>query len=221
MHRLIMTSSAYRMSSRYDDAALAKDPNNDLFWHFDPRRLTSEEIRDSILAVNGTLNLKQGGPSIYTEVPKEVLATSSQPHNAWGTSPPEERTRRSVYIFIKRSLLEPVLSTFDQADTDNTCPVRFATTVPTQSLTMLNSDFMQKQAAAFAARLRKEAGKKPEDQVRLALRLALCRKANDEEVQRGLELMKDLQSEHAMSPDKALDAICLMVLNLNEFVYVD
>ena len=221
MHRLIMTSSAYRMSSRYDEAALAKDPNNDLFWHFDPRRLTAEEIRDSILAVNGTLNLKMAGPSIYTEVPKEVLATSSQPHNAWGTSPPEERTRRSVYVFIKRSLLEPVLNTFDQADTDNTCPVRFSTTVPTQSLTMLNSAFMQNNAAALAARLRKEAGKEPAEQARLALRLALCRKASEDEVQRGLELMKDLQSQHAMTPEKALDAYCLMVLNLNEFVYLD
>jgi hypothetical protein len=126
-----------------------------------------------------------------------------------------------VYVFIKRSLVEPVLSTFDQADTDNSCPVRFSTTVPTQSLTMLNSDFMQKQAAAFAGRLRREAGRKPPDQVRLALRLALCRKAGDEEVERGLELMSDLQSEHAMSPNNALDAFCLMVLNLNEFLYLD
>src|SRR6185312_7564969 len=69
MHRLILTSSAYRMSSRSNDKALSVDPTNDLFWRFDMRRLTAEEIRDSILALSDTLNVKMFGPGVYTPIP--------------------------------------------------------------------------------------------------------------------------------------------------------
>ena len=74
MHRLIMTSNAYRMSSRDRAEASAADPGNDLFWRFDMRRLTAEEIRDSILSITGSLNLKMSGPGVYVDIPKEVLA---------------------------------------------------------------------------------------------------------------------------------------------------
>src|SRR5262249_7918163 len=107
IHRLIVTSSAYRMSSRGNERALAADPTNDRFWRFDMRRLTAEEIRDSILAVSGNLNLKMFGPGIYPEIPKEVLAGQSMPGRGWGKSSPEEQARRSVYIHVKRSLLYP------------------------------------------------------------------------------------------------------------------
>jgi hypothetical protein len=150
-----------------------------------------------------------------------VLHSSSQPKNVWGNSPPEERTRRSVYVFVKRSLIEPVLNTFDSADTDSSCPVRFTTTVPTQSLTSLNSKFFNDQAGLLAQRLRKEAGAKPAEQVKLALHLALGRDAAPAEVQRGLNLIEKFQSEDKLSPEKALDYFCLLVLNLNEFVYLD
>jgi mono/diheme cytochrome c family protein len=221
MHRLIMTSSTYRMSSSDDKAALAKDPENHLMWRYDMRRLTAEEIRDSMLAVNGTLNLKMGGPSIFTEISDEVKATSSQPANAWGKSTPEDEVRRSIYITIRRSVLEPMLSAFDLADTDASCPVRFATTVPTQALSMLNSDHVNKQAAAFAARLKKEAGDEPATQVALALRLVLCRAPQPAEIARGVAMIKKLQTTDGLPPDKALQTFCLMALNLNEFVYLD
>jgi hypothetical protein len=221
MHKLIMMSSTYRMSSADDQAALAKDPGNDLLWRFDMRRLSAEEVRDSVLAVNGSLNRQLGGPSIYTEVPAAVLATASMPQHAWGESPPEQRTRRSIYIFIKRSLIEPVLGTFDLADTDSSCPVRFATTVPTQALTMLNSEFFNKQAEIFAQRLVKEAGDRPADQVRLALQLALSREPRAAEIERGVALLRDWQEHDGLAPEKALEYLCLMVLNLNEFVYLD
>jgi hypothetical protein len=220
-HKLIMTSNTYMMSSKDDLAGLTKDPNNDLFWRFDMRRMTAEEIRDSILAVNGTLNLKMGGPSIYTEVPREVLETSSIPDKAWGKSTPEDAARRSVYIFLKRSLVEPILNTFDVADMDSSCAARFATTVPTQALTSLNSKFYNDQARIFAQRLKKEGGSNVKDQVKLGLRLALSREAKDSEIQRGVSLIERLQSEDKLSADKALDYFCLVVLNMNEFVYLD
>ncbi|HLX62884.1 MAG TPA: PSD1 and planctomycete cytochrome C domain-containing protein [Planctomycetota bacterium] len=221
LHKLIMLSSAYRMSSQDNAAALAKDPNNNLFWRFDMRRLSAEEIRDSILAVNGTLNLKMGGPSIYTEVPREVLQSASRPDHAWGVSPPEERTRRSVYILVKRSLNEPILNTFDQADTDTSCPVRFTTTVPTQTLTSLNSKFFNDQAALLAQRLKKEAGTSVSDQVKLGLRLTMGRAPSAKEIERGVKLIQRFVDEDKLTAEKALANFCLMALNLNEFVYLD
>ena len=166
LHRLILTSNAYRMSSRPDPSALARDPENDLFWRFNPRRLSAEELRDSILAVSGNLNLKMGGPSIHPTIPKEVLAGQSIPGNGWDLKcPPEERARRSVYVHIKRSLLVPILAQFDHADTDASCPVRFTTTVPTQALGLLNDAFSNEQAGTFARRLRREASDGLEAQV--------------------------------------------------------
>jgi hypothetical protein len=221
MHKRIMLSSTYQMSSLDDSGGQRKDPANDLFWRFDPRRLTAEELRDSMLAVNGSLNCKMGGPSIYTEVPDTVLHTSSQPDKVWGKSPPDEQARRSVYIFVKRSLLEPVLNTFDVPDPDSSCAVRFATTVPTQSLTSLNSEFFNKQARVLAQRLRNEAGDRPEDQVRLGLRLVTLRQPTDGEIRRCLRLLDELQQNDGLSSDAALRAVCLLMLNLNEFVYLD
>jgi hypothetical protein len=221
MHKLIMTSSAFRMSSGEDPEGLAKDPANDLFWRFDMKRLSAEEIRDTVLTVNGSLNLSMGGPSVYTEVPKAVLQTASQPGNAWGTSPPAERDRRSVYIFIKRSLIEPVLGMFDLADPDASCAARFSTTVPTQALTSLNGDFFIVEARRFASRLLREAGTDPAARVRLALRLALTREPNAREVARNVSWLESLERDEGLSRESALEQFCLMVLNLNEFVYLD
>ncbi len=221
LHRLLMTSNAYRASSKDDPAALAKDPSNDLFWRFPMRRLTAEELRDSILAVNGTLNLKAGGPSIFPPLPKEVLATSSTPKSAWGKSTPEEAARRSVYIKVKRSLLVPLLSAHDVADTDSSCAVRFATTVPTQALTLLNSEFMGEQASLFARRLEREAPGDLEAQVRLALRGVMQRGPSAKEVARGRRLVDELREKEGLDAGRALACFCLMALNLNEFVYLD
>ena len=115
------------------------------------RRLEAEELRDSLLAVNGRLNRnKMFGPSIYTVIPAEVLAGQSRPGSGWGKSSPEDRYRRSIYIHVKRSLIVPMMERFDAADVDSSCPVRFSTTQPTQALGMLNGDFLNDQAAAFA-----------------------------------------------------------------------
>jgi hypothetical protein len=221
LHRLILMSNAYRMSSHANPQALAVDPVNDLFWRFDMRRLSAEEIRDSILTVSGMLNGKMYGPGVYVEIPKEVLAGQSMPGRGWGKSPPEEQARRSIYIHVKRSLLTPILESFDVAETDRSNPVRFATTQPTQALGMLNSDFLIQQAALFAQRLRKEAGDNEVEEVRLALRLATTRPPSEAEIQRGVRLLEAFKTEDGVPPDLALRYYCLLVLNLNEFVYVD
>lgn len=220
MHRLIMNSRAYRMSSASDPEARFLDPENDLFWRCDMRRLAAEEIRDSILAANGTLNLEMGGAGVYPPMPEEILATASRPDEAWGRSSPEQAARRSVYIHVKRSLLTPLLETFDLADTDATCPVRFVTTQPTQALTMLNSVFMNEQAALLADRA--GAGMETtEERVERAIELALAREATADEIGEGVALVVELQEEEGFSAEAAFTNYCLVLLNLNEFVYID
>ena len=221
LHRLIVTSAAYRMSSRANPEALKADPTNDHFWRFDMRRLSAEEIRDSVLDLSGTLNFKMGGPGIYPEIPASVMAGQSQPGLGWGKSTPEEQARRSVYVFIKRSLLTPILESFDVAETDRSTPVRFATTQPTQALSMINGEFLNQQAATLAGRLKREAGADTAAQVNLALRLATARTPSPVEVARGVGLIESLQARDGLDPDAALSAFCLAVLNLNEFLHLD
>ncbi len=221
MHKLIMTSNAYRMSAQSDPRCVQKDANNDLFWRFDMRRLTAEEIRDTVLYITGNLNIKMGGPSVFPELPAEVLATSSRPRSVWGESPPDEANRRSIYVKVKRSLLVPILNQYDQADTDSSCPVRFSTTVPTQSLTMLNGKFINDQALAFANRMRWEGGVTVEDRVRFGLRLVLCREPEPAEIQQALTFMQELQQSDGVTPEVTLDRFALLALNLNEFIFLD
>jgi cytochrome c553 len=221
MHRLILASNAYRMSSKATDHALRVDPANTLFWRFNMRRLSSEEVRDSILAVSGKLNLKMAGPSIYPPIPKEVLAGQSKPGNGWRVSPPEEASRRSVYIFVKRSLQVPILTQFDQADTDASCPVRFTTTVPTQALGMLNGEFTNEQASFFAQRLLKDAPEGLEAQVRRAVRLTTGRNPSPDEVKADMAFVQRLRDQSKLSEQEALRFLCLVMLNANEFIYLD
>ena len=220
MHRLIMASSSYRMSSRGDPEALRIDPGNNLLWRFDMRRLTAEELRDSLLSVSGRLNPKMGGPSFFSKIPAEALATSSRPNEVWGRSPQEETRRRSVYIKVKRSLTTPMLAAFDAADTDATCPVRFTTTGPAQALGLLNSEFVSEHAAALAARLLAEESESAE-RVRLALRLATARNPRAERVRADLSLLDELRGEYGLDERGALEKYCLLTLNLNEFLYLD
>jgi hypothetical protein len=220
MHRLMMTSRTYRMAASGGHGQAA-DPENQLFWRMNPRRLSAEEIRDSILSVSGELNLKAGGPPIYPAIQKDVLHSQSRPGLGWNTSTPHESTRRSVFVHVKRSLGLPILTAFDFADTDSTCPVRFTTTQPTQALTLLNSAFLNQSAASFATRLGREVGTERPVQVARALHLALARQPTDDEVARGVRLIRDLEGDEGLVPDKALQQFCLLVLNLNEFFYID
>ncbi|MFI5259944.1 MAG: PSD1 and planctomycete cytochrome C domain-containing protein [Candidatus Limnocylindrales bacterium] len=221
MHRLIVLSSAYRMSSRGRAAALALDPANRWFWRFPMRRLTGEEVRDSILAVAGTLNVKAGGPSVYPPIPREVLAGQSVPGQGWPTSSPAEAARRSIYVHVKRSLLVPILATHDAADTDSSCPVRYSTTVPTQALGLLNGTFTNEQAARFAGRLRREAPGDVRAQVRRALRLTTAREPDAGEVRDDVALLDSLAAQGRLDARTALTQYCLMTLNANAFLYLD
>jgi mono/diheme cytochrome c family protein len=221
LHRRIVLSASYRMSSSMNESSFAEDPANDLFWRFDGRRLTAEELRDSMLAVNNSLNRdKMYGPSVYTQIPAEVLAGQSRPGSGWGNSSEEDRNRRSIYIHVKRSLVDPFLEAFDAADTDNSCAVRFVTTQPTQALALLNSEFVNQQAALFADTLTRQT-KDQTEQVRIALDRVLQRTTTEEEIIRGRKLIQRLTTEYKLPPEEALRNFCLVALNLNEFMYLD
>ena len=214
-------SNTYQMSAQVNEEALVVDPLNNLFWRFDMRRLTAEEIRDSILSASGNLNRKLGGPSVFPELPEEVLATSSQPTRVWGKSPPEEANRRSVYVKVKRSLLVPILNQFDMANTDSTCAVRFMTMVPTQSLTMLNGKFINQQAIVFAERIRQQGGSDLSDQIQFGLCLVLSRQPSTEEIAWATEFVETLIKKEQVDQKIALARFALLALNLNEFIFLD
>jgi len=221
MHRLILLSTAYRMSSAASTAGLASDPANHWLWRFPMRRLTAEEVRDSILAASGSLNLKAGGPAVYPPIPREVLAGQSVPGQGWKTSSPRESARRSVYVHVKRSLLVPILATHDAADTDSSCPVRYATTVPTQALGLLNGEFANQQAIQFADRLRREAPDDLAAQVDRAVFLTTAKHSSLDEIRDDVAFLKKLKSESHVDDQTALTQYCLMTLNANAFLYLD
>jgi hypothetical protein len=238
LNRFIVTSSTYRMSHRAHASAQKLDPDNHLLSRWPVRRVEAETYRDSVLSVSGRLNSKMGGPSVYPVLPRAVLEGQSIPGLNWGKSTEEESSRRSIYVFVKRSLGVPELEALDAPDTTSSCERRPVSTVAPQALTFLNGDFIRQQAAHFASRLIKEAGKESAARVRRAYRLALCREATPGELDEALrflasqeklitsELPGDRHSSAALSVREgaalsALKAFCLVLLNTNEFAYID
>jgi hypothetical protein len=221
LQKMMVMSETYRQSSIPSPEAQQKDPNNDWFSHFNMRRLSAEEIRDSILATNGRLNLEMYGPGVFPEISREVLAGQSVPGSGWDKSSYEQQARRSVYIHVKRSLVVPFLSAFDFPDTDTSCEARFITVQPGQALSMLNGDYLNEQSAELAKRVRREGGNDLRSQVEAAIVNALTRKAEEKEIERGLQLIQKLKEKHGLNDDQALDNFCLFLYNLNEFIYLD
>lgn len=220
MHRYIMSSAAYQRASEGPAEASESDPLNNYFWRFNPRRLTAEEYRDAVLATNGTLNRELHGPGVYPPMPQEALASSSRPQSAWGRSTDEQAARRSLYIFVKRSLRMPLMESFDQPDPDLPCPERFPTNVPTQALLTMNGDFTAKGAADLATRLRSDEGFLAQ-QVARGIYLTMGRDPGADEVARSLDFIASLIAEHALSEEDALRFFCLSLYNQNEFLWVD
>ena len=221
MHRLLMNSEAYQMSSVASPESLSKDPENRHWWRFPMRRLTAEELRDSILSVSGVLKFDAFGPPVHPPLPKEVLETQSRPGAGWPKESAEATARRSVYVHVKRSLAVPLLADHDQAATDSPCAVRFVSTVPTQALGMLNSEFMAEQALNFAQRLQKEAGLNSQAQIRRGLQLVLQRDPTQSELALCLKTLEQFHAELKLTPELALQRLTLLALNLNEFLYLD
>ncbi|WP_321471871.1 DUF1549 and DUF1553 domain-containing protein [uncultured Paludibaculum sp.] len=211
--RLILLSSVYRQSAARDAAPEAVDPENKLYWRMNKRRLEGEAIRDSVLAVSGMLNPEMGGPPIRVPIEKEVydsIFTEYENDNLWPL--PKDRAqiyRRSLYLLNKRTVRLPMLANFDQPDAMTSCAYRPVSTHALQALSMINSDFMAEQSAAFAKRVA-QAGP-ASTRVQRAYQLALARAPK--------------ASETAMARDfftkgGTLQEFCLALLNRNEFIYI-
>ena len=220
MLRLMITSSTYQMSVQAQAEALTIDPQNRLQWRHNPRRLTAEEIWDTLLLVQGKLNYDIGGESVRPKMPEAVLAGSSRPDIAWPETIGEAANRRAVYIEVKRSIQLPLLAAYDAPQRDATCPTRFATTVPTQALTMLNSERVNSAAKEFAADLADEYVDL-DTQITAAFKRALGRVPSIEEIEALLELSDDLNKNHFVPYTNLIERICLILLNLNETIYLD
>jgi hypothetical protein len=232
IHKLIVLSNTYGQSSTRRGEADTIDTANDLLWRFPYRRLEAEAIRDAVLAVSGQLNPKMSGPGMYPKIATEVLAGQSRPGAGWGAFDEREASRRSAFVFVKRSLVVPEFELLDFADTNASCEQRPVSTIPTQALTLLNGEFFNQQARHFAERLIRDAGADPAQQVTKAYRLALSRLPTSDDVAAALAFL-DRQSNRlrdeaglAGQPPAdfhklALQALCLVLYNLNEFVYVD
>lgn len=231
LHYMIMTSRTYQMSRERRDDYASSDPDNRLLWRRSYHRLEVEAIRDSMLFVSGQLNRKMYGPPMYPYVPRDALLNHADKTKIWPEFNEQSASRRTVYAFIKRSLLVPMLEVLDLCDTTRTFPKRNVTTVPTQALTLYNGEFVNRQARHMAERLRREAGEDTERQITHAWRLAFCRMPTESESSTMLTFYRDeLVGLRAEVPEPASDAevegralvqLCRVILNLNEFVYPD
>jgi hypothetical protein len=213
LHRLIVTSAVYRQNGRYRPELTQVDPDNRLLGRYPRRRLEGEALRDSALAVAGQLNLKEGGPSVYPELPEE-LKKSAKNWPVSGTV--EERNRRSVYVAVRRNLRYPFLSLFDAPDAAESCSRRFATTTAPQALFMLNDRLVIDLAQHFASRVRRDVGDDPLRQTEQAFRLAFGRHPTPEEQSMARRYLSGLSQA-----GDGLTDFCHAILNVNEFLFVD
>lgn len=202
LHKLILMSQTYRMSSHHPNPSVVSkiDPENKLLSSFEIRRLSAEELRDSILKVTGELNPEMGGLPIFPEINLDValqprmlqfsLAPAYQPSRT-----PEQRHRRSIYAYQTRGMPVPFMSVFNKPNADDSCEQRDSSSVTPQVFTLFNSDNSYDRSVAFALRLERQA-KTLEDQVQLAFQLAFGRLAEPDEVSFSIEHIKDRISYH-------------------------
>jgi hypothetical protein len=202
LHRWIMLSSTYGQQSADRDDYLVRDPENRLLWKVNRRRLDFEALRDSLLVAAGRLEDSAGGPSVEL-------------------SSPDSR-RRSVYGQIDRQNLPGMLTTFDFASPDTHSPERYLTTVPRQSLFLMNSPLVLSAAKDFAARPDLPAREAVADRVARMIRLAWSRTATAREVELGVTFIKnDSTAEEGQVALDPWQAFAQALLLSNEFVYVD
>jgi hypothetical protein len=231
LHRLIMTSAVYLQDSPFDQAKAKIDPDNRLLWRRRPLRLESELLRDSILAVSGTLNPQMFGPAVKVPIPPEAIQARNMkdPYPKDLKDTPATR-RRSIYVFHKRVVQYPLMQAFDGPDAQASCGRRENTTVAPQALALLNDQFVRSRAEDFARRLEKQAGEEIDAQVHLAWRSALAREPSREELKAGAGFVKAQIKQRSSRPQAkgasdaghlALVDFCQALWALNEFVYVD
>jgi len=252
LHRLIMTSTVYRQSSRRDPRRERRDPEDRLYWRKPVHRLDAEIIRDAILAASGALNEAMFGPpvpvrpDVHGQIVVGIDKTEGDNKMPVEVALKGEEFRRGIYVQVRRSRPLAMLHAFDAPVMEVNCERRQSSTVATQSLMMMNSQFILDQAARFARRLQQEAGDHRVRQVARAWQLAFSRSPTVLELADTLEFMsrqvdhlktaaekeaveaKDLKQDEKTKPAtkpapelQALTDLCQALLSANEFLYVD
>jgi mono/diheme cytochrome c family protein len=211
MHRLMLTSQAYQMSSGDVPANVAIDPENRFFWRMPRVRLDAETVRDAVLATAGTLQRTVGGPATFPYIDPDLFEKSSR--RDWKGLPDSDPAtwRRSLYVFSKRSIRYPMFEAFDQPNLVNSTDRRNRTTIAPQALILMNNPMVLFQAGRFAARVRAGAGADAGRQVDRAFALALGRAPDAAERARAIAFIGESPS--------GLEEFCHVLFNLNEFIY--
>jgi mono/diheme cytochrome c family protein len=199
LHRMIVLSQAYRLSGSSNAAGLKLDPDNRLWWHRPRRRLEAEIIRDNLLAVGGLLDSAMFGPGTLDE----------------------NMRRRSIYFTVQRSKLIPFLQVFDWPDSLTSAGARPTTVVAPQALLFLNNPQVRACAAGLASRLLPDAQKDLAAAVDRAYRLAFARPPSSREQQEGVAFLSARRAAMGGNLERALGDYALVLLSLNEFLYVD
>jgi hypothetical protein len=230
LHRLILTSAVYQQAATFSAEHAKRDPENRLLWRMPTRRLEAEVLRDTMLAVAGTLNDASYGPAFKPPIAAEaqVARNLKSPYPDDAQDDPATR-RRSVYMFHKRVIPYPLLQAFDRPDSLQSCNRRENTTVAPQALALLNDAFVRARALDFADRLANECGADNQRLVEAAFRLCFSRFPTPSEQSASEDFIQSQterrQSRGAESGDEcrrqALADYCQAMFGLNEFIYVD
>ena len=209
LHKLLVMSETYRQSSIEDEAKEKVDSGNQWLWRMNRRKLSAEEMRDSVLMVSGKLNLEMGGPGFYLF---NLEQTAHSPHYYYHKFDPEDEKshRRSIYRFVVRSQPNPFMTTLDCADSSQSTPKRNETLTALQALSLLNNKFTLVMARHFADRLAGEE-EKITRQVELGFELVAGRPPSAEEQ----NLLAEYASEHGMAN------LCRSLFSLSEFAFID
>ena len=220
MHRLILTSQTYQQSMVHPRAAEfdVLDADNKYLWVRSPLRIEAEVIRDGVLAVSGALNREMGGPPFFPVVDDELMRRAP---TWWTPSSVDQRNRRTVYMLQMRSLQLPFVKAFNGPNIDESCPIREVTTVTPQVFALFNSDFMHRQSRVFAERIIREAGPDPALQIDHAYALAFQRQPSTEELERCLGFLHGHEDGARPESTERLADLCLVLLNSNEFVFLN
>ncbi len=235
--KLIVTSATYRQSSRHRPELLEVDPQNTLLARQNRLRVEAEIVRDLSLDVGGLLSKKIGGPSVYPALPPGITDLSYAGNFKWLTSTGEDRNRRGMYTFFKRTAPHPNLTTFDCPDANLTCVERRASNTPLQALITLNNETFLEASQAFAKRLLNQPATDDAARLTQAFRLCLARMPSDRELHQLADLLsvnREFYRAHqddakkligsstisGSSPDEsaAWIATARILLNLDEFI---
>jgi hypothetical protein len=201
--RLIVTSAAYRQSSKVTPELIQRDPNNRLLTRGPRFRLEAEMVRDQALALSGLLSRKMHGPSVYPPQPDGLWQAAFNGERTWKTSAGEDKYRRGLYTFWRRTVPYPSMAAFD-APSRETCNIRrVRTNTPLQAFVTLNDPVYVECAQALARRILKEGGTTAEDRARFALRLCLAHPPRDDQVKQVVALHQSELEHYRTMPNDA------------------